>query len=157
MRKHMNLLATVMLLGLAVGGAAGAAEPYHLRLGWVVTPADLVTLMFLEPGLAPHAGKSYVPELTHFAGTPAEMTALATGELDCAALAYSTFALGVENAGMSDLRIIGDEFQDGVPGWHTNAFVVRKDSPIKTVEDLKGKILATNQAGAAIDIALRAM
>lgn len=138
-------------------GSPRAAEPYHLRLGWVVTPADLVTLMFLKPGLAPHAGKTYIPELTHFAGTPAEMTALATGELDCAALAYSTFALGVENAGMSDLRIIGDEFQDGVPGWHTNAFVVRKDSPIKTVEDLKGKILATNQAGAAIDIALRAM
>jgi hypothetical protein len=45
-------------------------EPYHLRLGWVVTPADLVTLMFVKPGLAPHAGKTYIPELTHFAGTP---------------------------------------------------------------------------------------
>jgi NitT/TauT family transport system substrate-binding protein len=85
------------------------------------------------------------------------MTALATGELDCAALAYSTFALGIENAGMSDLRVIADEFQDGVPGFHTNAFVVRNDSPIKTVADLKGKILATNQTGAAIDMALRAM
>jgi NitT/TauT family transport system substrate-binding protein len=132
-------------------------EPYHLRLGWVVAPADLVTLMFVKPGLAPHAGKTYIPELTHFAGTPAEMTALATGDIDCAALAYSTFAVGIENAGMADLRIIGDEFQDGVQGYHTNAFVVRKHSPIKTVEDLKGKILATNQTGAAIDMALRAM
>jgi NitT/TauT family transport system substrate-binding protein len=159
MRKHLKVFVAAVLgaVALAAGDPAGAAEPYHLRLGWVVTPADLVTLMFLAPGLAPHAGKSYIPELTHFAGTPAEMTALATGELDCAALAYSTFALGIENAGMSDLRIIGDEFQDGVPGWHTNAFVVRKDSPIKTVEDLKGKVLATNQTGAAIDMALRAM
>jgi sulfonate transport system substrate-binding protein len=132
-------------------------EPYHLRIGWVVTPADLVTLMFVRPGLAPHAGKSYVPELTHFAGTPAEMTALATGDLDCAALAYSTFALGIQNAGMKDLRIIADEFQDGVPGYHTNAFVVRNDSPIKSVEDLKGKILASNQTGSAVDMALRAM
>ncbi len=139
------------------GLAAQAAEPYHLRIGWVVTPADLVTLMFVKPGLAPHAGKSYIPELTHFAGTPAEMTALATGDLDCAALAYSTFALGIENAGMADLRVIGDEFQDGVPGYHTNAFVVQKDSPIHTVEDLKGKILASNQVGSAIDMALRAM
>ena len=122
-----------------------------------MTPADLVTLMFVKPGLAPHAGKSYIPELTHFAGTPAEMTALATGELDCAALAYSTFALGIENAGMADLRVIGDEFQDGVPEYHTNAFVVRKDSPIHTVEELKGKILASNQVGSAIDMALRAM
>jgi hypothetical protein len=105
------------LLALALPGVfpARAVEPYHLRLGWVVTPADLVTLMFVKPGLALHAGKTYIPELTHFAGTPAEMTALATGDLDCAALAYSTFALGVENAGMADLQIIGDEFQDGVP------------------------------------------
>jgi NitT/TauT family transport system substrate-binding protein len=138
-------------------GLALSAEPYHLRIGWVVTPADLVTLMFVKPGLAPHAGKTYIPELTHFAGTPAEMTALATGELDCAALAYSTFALGIENAGMTDLRIIADVFQDGVPGYHTNAFVVRKDSPINAVEDLKGKILASNQVGSAIDMALRAM
>ena len=50
------------------------------------------------------------------------MTALATGELDTAALAYSTFALGIVNAGMDDLRVIADEFQDGVPGYHTNPF-----------------------------------
>jgi hypothetical protein len=85
------LIAAVFVLVLAWGGTALAGKPYHLRLGWVVTPADLVTLMFVKPGLAPHAGKTYIPELTHFAGTPAEMTALATGELDCAALAYSTF------------------------------------------------------------------
>jgi len=121
MRKRgpFALIAAVFTLVLAWGGTALAGEPYHLRLGWVVTPADLVTLMFVKPGLAPHAGKTYIPELTHFAGTPAEMTALATGELDCAALAYSTFALGIENAGMTDLRIIADEFQDGVPGHHT--------------------------------------
>jgi NitT/TauT family transport system substrate-binding protein len=141
----------------AAGSAPAAAEPYHLRLGWVVAPADMVTMMFLRPDLAPHAGKTYIPELTHFSGTSTEMTALATGELDCAALAYSTFALGVVNAGMDDLRIIGDEFQDGVPGYHTNPFYVRTDSPIHSVEDLKGKVLATNELGSAVGIALLAM
>ncbi len=150
----MAAVAAVVLLGLV---RAEAAEPYHLRIGWVVVPSDLVPLMFLKPGLAPHAGKTYAPELTHFAGTPTEMTALAAGELDCGALAYSTFALGIENAGMDDLRVIADTFQDGVPGYHTNDFVVRKDSPIHTVEDLKGKVLASNQTGSAVDIALRAM
>jgi len=156
-RRLFVLIAAALALTFAGGGPAFAGEPYHLRLGWVVTPADLVTLMFVKPGLAPHAGKTYIPELSHFAGTPAEMTALATGELDCAALAYSTFALGIENAGMTDLRIIADEFQDGVPGYHTNVFVVRKNSPIHTVEDLKGKIFASNQVGSAIDMVLRAM
>ena len=146
--------AALLLFGAA---SARATEPYHLRIGWVVAPADLVTLMFAKPGLAPHAGKSYVPELIHFAGTPTAMTALAAGQIDCAALAYSTFALGVENAGMQDLRIIADVFQDGVPGYHTNDFDVRKDSGINKVEDLKGKVLASNQTGSAIDMALRAM
>ncbi len=155
-RSALGVLVAASAPGL-LPGPARAAEPYRLRIGWVVTPADLATLMFTKPGLAPNAGKTYVPELTHFAGTPAEMTALATGELDCAALAYSTFALGIENAGMNDLRVIGDMFQDGVPGYHTNAFVVRKDSAIHSIEDLKGKILASNQVGSAIDMALRAM
>lgn len=136
---------------------AQAADPYHLRIGWVVVPSDLAPLMFQKPGLAPHAGKTYVPELTHFTGTSTVMTALASGQLDIAVLAYSTFALGIENAGMKDLRIIANSFQDGVPDHHTNNFVVRKDSPIKTVDDLKGKILASNETGSAIDMALRAM
>ena len=145
-------------LALALLGAATAqAEPYHLRIGWVVVPSDLAPLMPLKPELAPHAGKTYVPELIHFAGTSTIMTSLASGELDCAALAYSTFALGIENAGMTDLRVIADSFQDGVPGYHTNIFPVRKDSPIKTIEDLKGKVLASNETGSAIDMALRAM
>jgi sulfonate transport system substrate-binding protein len=114
-------------------------------------------LMLAKPDLAPHAGKSYIPELMHFEGTSTAMQALATGELDCAALAYSTFALGVVNAGMQDLRVIADGFQDGVPGYHTNAYMVRDDSPIRSVDDLKGKVVATNQRGSAVDMAVRAM
>ena len=58
---------------------------------------------------------------------------------------------------MEDLRIIADEFQDGVGDYHTNEFFVLKDSPVKTVKDLKGKVIATNAAGSAVDIVMRAM
>jgi sulfonate transport system substrate-binding protein len=146
------------ILGAAlVMGQARADEPVHLRMGWVVVPADIIPLMYAKPELAPHAGKTYVAELTHFAGTSTEMTALAAGELDVAALAYSTFALGIENAGMDDLRAIADVFQDGVPGYHTNGMVVRDGSPVRSVEDLKGKVIATNETGSAVDVAVRAM
>lgn len=155
MRLLRQLIFVLVLFVSAT--AARADEPYHLRIGWVVAGADLTTLMFEKPGLAPHAGKSYVPELTHFQGTPTEMTALATNDLDTAALAYSTFALGIVNAGMDDLRAIGDEFQDGVPDYHSNPYVVRRDSPIHSVDDLKGKVLATNERGSAVDMAMRAM
>jgi len=149
---RLALLALALVLPALL--PARAAEPYKLRIGWIVAGADLATMMFAKPDLAPHAGKTYTPELIHFEGTSTAMQALATGELDCAALAYSTFALGVENAGMKDLRIVADGFQDGVPGYHTNTYVVREDGPVKTVEDLKGKVVATNQRGTAMSTAL---
>jgi sulfonate transport system substrate-binding protein len=85
------------------------------------------------------------------------VTALATGEIDTGAIAYSTFAIAIQNAGLQDLRIIADAFQDGIGDYHTNDHMVRKDAPFRTVEDLKGKVLATNEAGSAIDMSLRAM
>ena len=56
---------------------------------------------------------------------------------------------------MDDLRVISDEFQDGVEGYYSNEFFVLKDGPIKKVEDLKGKVVATNAVGSAVDIASR--
>src|SRR5208282_1340712 len=41
--------------------------------------------------------------------------------------------------------------------YYTDQYFVLNDSPIKTVEDLKGKVLATNAGGSAVDIAMRAM
>ena len=37
-------------------------------------------------------------------------------------------------------RVICDEFRDGVPGYFSNQFFVRKDSGIKKITDLKGKV-----------------
>jgi sulfonate transport system substrate-binding protein len=65
--------------------------------------------------------------------------------------------LAVENAKLNDLRIIADGFRDGVNGYYSTEFMVLNDSPIKKVEDLKGKVLTSNAAGSAVDIALRAM
>jgi sulfonate transport system substrate-binding protein len=153
--SKIAMLAVVALSAVALH--AQGAEPVKLRIGWVVTPSDLAPLLFLKPGLALHAGKSYEPELIHFAGTSTVVTGLASGDIDTAALAYSSFAIAIENAGMTDLRVIADCFQDGAPGYHTNGMMVRKDSPIRAVEDLKGKVVATNEAGSAVDMAVRAM
>ncbi len=58
---------------------------------------------------------------------------------------------------MDDIRVIADEFQDGVDGYYTQRLQVLDDGPIQKVEDLKGKVLATNAAGSAVDVAMRAM
>src|SRR5262245_25727884 len=85
------------------------------------------------------------------------VTALANGELEVANLAYSTLAIAIQNAGMDDLRIIADEFRDGVPGYYSQEYMVLADGPIKKVEDLKGKVAATNAAGSAVDVAMKAL
>ena len=136
---------------------ARAAAPLRIRTGWVVIPADLFPLIPMMPHVTRHHGTSYVLETQHFAGTTPMITALASGEIDTGALAFSSMALAIQNAGMKDLKIIADSFEDGVVGYHTNTYLVRKDSPIRKVEDLKGKVLATNTIGSAVDIAMRVM
>jgi len=154
--RSIRIAAAAALATASLCANAVAAEPAPLRIGWVLVPSDLAPVMLAKPELSPHAGKSYAPQLTHFTGTSTIVTALAAGELDMAAIAYSTFAIAIENAGLADLRVIGDSFMDGVPGYHTNDYMVRTDGPIHTIEGLKGKVLATNEAGSAIDMALRA-
>ena len=146
---------TAVLVALFMGNAR--AEPVKIRLAWVTPVATWGSILLEKKDLAKHLGQSYVLEPVRFQGTPLMITALANSELEIANLAYSTFGLAVRNARMDDLRVIADEFQDGVPGYYSNEFMVLKDSEIRKVDDLKGKVLATNAAGSAIDIAMRAM
>jgi len=143
-----------LVLGIA---AAQAQEPVKIRASWVAPLANWASILLEKKDLARHAGKSYVMEQVRYAGTPLMITALATNELEIGSLAYSTLALAVQNAGMGDLRIIGDEFQDGVPGYYSQEYMVLKDGPIHSVEDLKGKVVATNAVGSAVDVAMKAM
>ena len=142
---------------LAVGLTAAQAEPLKIRVGWVVCPPELTPVLLAPPGVARHLGKTYTFDPIHFQGTPAMITALAAGQLDIAPFTYPTFGTAIENAGIGDLRVIFNEFEDGVPGYFTEPYLVLKSSGIDKVEDLKGKVLATNAIGSGVDIAMRAM
>lgn len=138
-------------------GSAGNAEPVKIRLAWVAPLANIGSIILFKKDLALHMGKSYVLETVRYQGTPPMITAIANGELEIADFAYSSLPLAIQNAGLDDLRVISDEFQDGVEGYYSNEYFVLKDGPIKKVEDLKGKVVATNAAGSGVDIASRAM
>lgn len=148
-----------ILIAVLLGGAMAAAnaQPVKIRVAYVVPVANWASLLFEKHGLAQHQGKSYTFEAVRFQGTPQMITAIANDELEIADFAFASLAIAVQNAGMDDLRVIADEFQDGVPGYYTDEFFVLKDSPIKTIKDLKGKVVATNVAGSAVDIVMRAM
>jgi sulfonate transport system substrate-binding protein len=156
MRSLKLALAGMSMLGLFAATSAGA-EPVKIRLSWIVPVSNWGSLLLEKKDLAKHLGQSYMLETTRFAGTPPLITALAAGELDIAGLTFSTLPIAIQNAGLDDLRVLTDEFQDGNPGYYSNEFMVLNDGPINKIEDLKGKTVATNVAGSAVDVAMRAM
>ena len=90
-----------------------------------------------------------------FRGSTAQLTALASGRLDIAALSATALDLAVTNAGI-DARVVADVIQDRAPYW-SSGFWVLKSSGINKIEDLKGKRIATNAIGSAIDTSMRGM
>ncbi len=150
------MVAALGFLALTSGLGQARADPVKIRAGWVAI-ADLPAIWLAKKDLAVHDGKSYVFEPVHFVGTPPMVTAFATNQIEVGDLAFSTLAIAIENAGMNDMRVIANDFEDGVDNYHTTLFEVLKDGPIDKVEDLKGKVVATNAEGAAVDITMKAM
>src|SRR5580658_4406755 len=142
-----------------VGTMAGTAhaEPLKIRGSWVAPVSNWASIWLEKKDLAVHFGKSYVFESVRYAGTPPMITAMANNELEIGDLAYSTLPIAILNAGMDDIRVVADEFQDGYTGYRADDFQVLADGPIQKVEDLKGKVIATNAAGSGVDVASRAM
>ena len=156
MRARVVLSLVVAVALSALFATSGAAQqPVKIRAGWITTPAAMVPLLFLKPGLAKHHGKSYVFEPIYFASSTLQITAISTGDLDLAGFGYTSFPLAVQNAGLTDLRIIADEIQDGAPGYYATPYFVRRDSGINRIEDMKGKIAVTNGLGSGVDIIMR--
>src|SRR5215831_14627157 len=156
----MRIFRLIILLAIALAAApldlAAAQAPVKIRAGWVSTPASLIPLLFLKPGVTGHHGKSYIFEPIYFASSTLQITAISQGELDLAAFGDTSFPLAIENAGLSDLRIVADEIQDGAPGYYSTPYFVRKDSGIDKIEEMKGKVAVTNGLGSGVDIVMRA-
>ena len=151
----MKFLQVLIVLAAALIALPSHAQPAKIRVAWIVPVSNLGQFLFTAKDQLRHHGKTYVVETTRFQGSTPQLTALATGELDVGLLGFTSFPLAIQNARMEDLRIILDELRDGAPGYYSNEFMVRKDSGIKSIADLKGKTLSTNARGSAVDIAMR--
>jgi sulfonate transport system substrate-binding protein len=151
------IVTAVSALLIAWLSGAAAAEPLKLRVGWIVVPAELTPIFPKDPKVVEHEGTSYVIDSMHFQGSTLYIQALAAGEIDIAPFGFSSFGLAVENAGLTDLKVIAGETRDGESGYFSSPFMVRKDSGIDKVEDLKGKVIAANAIGSISDTAFRIM
>jgi sulfonate transport system substrate-binding protein len=157
LRVFKTIVASTGLTILLALSAVAQSEPLKIRISWVAVPNNLPPLLMEKPELMTRSGQSYVVDAVRFPGTPQSVAALASGDLDIALLTFSSFPLAIQNAKLDDLRVIGDEFTDGVPGHYSAEFLVLKDGPVKTIEDLKGKSVAVNVRGGGNDMALRAI
>ena len=155
--KTIPVLAAAAAL-LAVAQAAQADDLPTVRLGWVVAPCTTAALLMMKPDASVHRDKSYKFEPMHFASTAVELAPLAGGQVDIIDMSYSAIGAAIENAHLTDLRIIADEIQDGVDG-HENGsgFLVLKNGPIKDFPDLNGKAVAVLTIGSATDMQARVM
>lgn len=151
-RKRLGGILASVVVGAAILASGAANAQTKIRVGYSVIPIHMAPLIFERDDLATHKGKSYTVEMIHFRGSAAQLTAMAAGELDLAVLAFSTFAGGIVNA-RQDLLALADVARDGPQ--FSSVYAVRDDSPIKTVKDLKGKVLAINGKGGAVDMAAR--
>jgi sulfonate transport system substrate-binding protein len=151
--KALLRAAAVILL---VALARAHAEPLKIRVAYVVPVTNIASILFAKDGIAKHNGKTYTFDAIRYQASTTQIIALANGELDMALLGFTSLPLAIDNAHMDDLRAIIGELQDGAAGYYSNEFAVLAGGPIHQVEDLKGKIVATNAQGSAVDIGMRA-
>src|SRR5205809_7060702 len=103
----LNLRLAGLCIALSLhAGAARSAEPVKIRVSWIAPITNWAPMLAEKKELARHIGKSYVLEPVRYVGTPQMITALANGELEIANLAFSTLPIAIQNAGMSDLKVI---------------------------------------------------
>lgn len=132
------------------------AQPVKIRISWAAVPAHLTPLIPHAPqGVYRHYGKSYVVEVTRMAGSGPALQALAAGELQLAGIGPQALVLGVSRAKL-ELRAVAQLMSQGVKGYPHTKFYARAGE-IKSVDDLKGKIIATNARGSTMDAAIRAL
>jgi ABC-type nitrate/sulfonate/bicarbonate transport system substrate-binding protein len=158
--RKIKTIAIVGAIGIFGFAGAAHADPFTIRIGWVQTPGHMApvieALSKKHPELFKHLGQSYVMQPIHFNGTTPQIQAQAIDDLEIASQAPSALALAITNAHL-DERVVADVLSDGREGYFSEYFVVMADGPIKTIDDVKGKRIATNTIGSASDAAMRTM
>lgn len=99
----IKILAATAALFIGIH-AAQSAEPVKIRMGWVVAPGSVATLLTMKPDLSVHRDKTYSFEPIHFVSTAVELVPLASGQLDIVDISYSAIGAAIENAHLASDR-----------------------------------------------------
>ncbi len=156
MRRHRIFgLLLACLAMLMSWHSALAQDKVKIRIG---THISISAHLFMQkkPDVLKHLGKTYDVEWVRFSGSGDAMPALVAGKLDgCLAtpfpLANALFQSHVP------VTIVHQLLSFGFDGHYDDTTVVRADSGINKVEDLKGKIFGVNAIGSTVEQNARIM
>ncbi len=134
---------------LVVVATGAAAEPFKIRVGHGAAVEEQLWLMKAKPEVTPNQGKAYMLEFTLFRGTDTRFKAYEAGELDLMTSSGSS-ALVAASQGLQ-FKVVASVSRESTKGFHTQ-YLVKSDSPVKAVADLKGKIVGNNAARSSIEL-----
>ena len=150
-------LFTTAVVGAAIALTAASVDANaqtKIRIGWNQAPGHMASMTWHDPSLGylVNSGKSYIAEPIRFQGSGHQVTAIAAGQVDIAAMSPVAFVQTVKKAGL-DTVIIGDVLHTPCDGQSfAQPFYATKAAGIKTWSDLKGKKIAINSRGSAHDM-----
>jgi sulfonate transport system substrate-binding protein len=153
MNSHRVLIATAAAFLFA--SVVSAQEKVKIRVG---THIAISTHLFMQkkPEVLKNMGKSYEVEWVRFSGSGDAMPALVAGKLD-GALATPFPVANALFQSKVPVTIVHQLLSFGFDGHYDDAAVVRADSGINSVADLKGKIFAVNAIGGTVEQGVRIM
>ena len=140
--EKLALRRLAFLLVLVAGTASTAfGQPVTLRLGYGTAAEEPLWLVVAKPELAKNYGKAYALDATRFTGSDKRGQAFEAGAIDLA----SSSANGVIFAAAEGVtaKLIASVSRESSRGFSTS-YYVKESSPIKSVADLKGKIVGIN-------------
>jgi ABC-type nitrate/sulfonate/bicarbonate transport system substrate-binding protein len=123
-------------------GAAQAAGPVTIRLGYSQSAEEQLWLLMAKPDLGTNYGKLYTLDGTRFTGSSKRAQAFAAGALDLA----SGGATGVLFAAAEGIpgKMIASLSKEKLHEGFNTSFLALASSPIEKIEDLRGKTIAVN-------------
>lgn len=131
------------VLALAIASPAHSAEEF--RVGYVRVMDDAQAMLAYEAGLYEKYGLD--AKLIEFSSGTDLIKGIVGGQLDIGVLGFSNAFTWASRG--ADLKIVGGAQR----GYHS--LLVREDSGIESVADLKGKNLASQKQGSTADIVLK--
>lgn len=135
---------TRTLLSIAIGAvmAIGAANAQtKIRIGYGAAAEEQFWLLMAKPDVGTQSGKAYIADHSRFAAADKRFQAFEAGALDVATMSANA-ALFAAGEGVQ-FKIIASLAKESPRGFATT-YLVKADSPIRTVADMKGKTVSIN-------------